>query len=372
MSARVQDLNGWYESKGNPISKVGVFPYLGAQLPDAPDPGRIYQVYRPAEELGRRECLESFKLIPFIDEHTMLGPSDSPGLTPAEQKGVHGVVGEEIIFDGTYIRGNLKVFSEAMANLITRVKKELSAGYRCLYDWTPGVTAEGVRYDAVQRDIRANHLALVAQGRMGPDVAVLDHNCFTIDSMEYIAMPDPIKKEENDGELAGIKAALEKLAPLIAQVEELKAAIAGKKEEAPAEMTDEQKAEKAKADAASLDAEAATQLAAMDARLKATEASLAKVTDSADIKTVLAHVQKRDALVAKVTPFIGVFDAACMTCDEVAKYAVGKLELNAPAGAEEATLNGYLHGRAPSVTTVATDSAVRGSLVANYLAGKKE
>lgn len=370
MSARVQDLNGWYESKGNPISKVGVFPYLGAQLPDAPDPGRIYQVYRPAEELGRRECLESFKLIPFIDEHTMLGPSDSPGLTPAEQKGVHGVVGEEVEFDGTYIRGNLKVFSEAMANLITRVKKELSAGYRCLYDWTPGITPDGVRYDAVQRDIRANHLALVAQGRMGPDVAVLDH--FTIDSMEYTAMPDPT--ENKDGDLASIKAALESLAPLLAQVEEIKASLAGaamkKEEEAPAEMSDEQKAEKAKADAAMLDAQASEQLAAMDARLKATEASLAKVTDSADIKTVLAHVQKRDALVAKVTPFIGVFDSALMTVSDVAKYAADKLELNAPAGAEEATLHGYLHGRAPSVTTVATDSAVRGSLVANYLAGK--
>jgi len=372
VSNRVACLNGWFESKGNPISKVGVFPYLGAQLPNAPDPGRVYQVYRPAEELGRRECLESFKLIPFIDEHTMLGPSDSPGLTPAEQKGVHGVVGEEIEFDGTYIRGNLKVFSEAMANLITRVKKELSAGYRCLYDWTPGVTPDGVRYDAVQRDIRANHLALVAQGRMGPDVAVLDHNCFTIDSMEYIAMPDAI--ESKDGDLASIKAALESLAPLLAQVEEIKASLAGaaaKPAESP-EMSDDEKAAKAKADAAMLDTQAAEQLAAMDARLKATEAQLATVTDSADIKTVLAHVQKRDALVAKVTPFIGVFDSALMTVSDVAKYAADKLELNAPAGAEEATLNGYLHGRAPSVATVATDSAVRGSLVANYLAGKKE
>ena len=32
MSARQTDLNGFIEVKGNPISKVGVFPYLGAQL----------------------------------------------------------------------------------------------------------------------------------------------------------------------------------------------------------------------------------------------------------------------------------------------------------------------------------------------------
>jgi len=52
-SAREVDTNGWFEVKNNPLSKVGVFPYRGIQLPNAPDPNAIYQVYRPAEERNR-------------------------------------------------------------------------------------------------------------------------------------------------------------------------------------------------------------------------------------------------------------------------------------------------------------------------------
>ena len=38
-TARIADSNGWPEIKGNPISKVGVFPYLGKQV-DASFPAR--------------------------------------------------------------------------------------------------------------------------------------------------------------------------------------------------------------------------------------------------------------------------------------------------------------------------------------------
>jgi len=31
-SKRVKDFNGWYEIKENPLTKVGVFPYLGSKL----------------------------------------------------------------------------------------------------------------------------------------------------------------------------------------------------------------------------------------------------------------------------------------------------------------------------------------------------
>ncbi|WP_303045626.1 DUF2213 domain-containing protein, partial [Turicimonas muris] len=38
----------------------------------------------------------------------------------------------------------------------------------------PGVTEAGEKYDYVQRQIRANHLALVETGRAGPEVKVRD------------------------------------------------------------------------------------------------------------------------------------------------------------------------------------------------------
>src|SRR5690606_18632680 len=43
-------------------------------------------------------------------------------------------------------------------------------------------------YDAVQKEIRGNHLALVDRGRTGPDVAVQDRYPITCDSAEFITM----------------------------------------------------------------------------------------------------------------------------------------------------------------------------------------
>ena len=45
------DHNDFWYIKDNPLSKVGVFPYLGKQISSELEPDKIYQVYRPAEEL---------------------------------------------------------------------------------------------------------------------------------------------------------------------------------------------------------------------------------------------------------------------------------------------------------------------------------
>ena len=62
------------------------------------DPMKIYQVLRSPEELGNSETVKSLRLQPWIIAHEMLGPEDK-GLTPAEQKGVHGVIGEQVWYD---------------------------------------------------------------------------------------------------------------------------------------------------------------------------------------------------------------------------------------------------------------------------------
>jgi len=171
---REVDSNGWYEIKRNPLSKVGVFEYSGASIGDTENPDKIYRVYRPAESLSDPETIASLKLLPWVDDHTMLGDEEL-GMTPPEKKGVQGVIGENVFFDPAsgVLYGNIKVFSEAMKNLIENGKEELSLGYRCNYLFESGIIG-GQRYDAIQTDIRGNHLALVEEGRMGKDVKVLD------------------------------------------------------------------------------------------------------------------------------------------------------------------------------------------------------
>ena len=114
--------NGWFEVEDNPLSKEGVFLYRGNQiiLPDgsrASDTDDLIPVYRPADELSNPEAIDSFKLVPWVDEHTMLG-SEELGLTPAERKGVSGVVGEDVYFKDGVLYGNIKAFSENLARKI--------------------------------------------------------------------------------------------------------------------------------------------------------------------------------------------------------------------------------------------------------------
>lgn len=213
MTKRQYDLNGWLEVKDNPISKVGVFDYLGFEI-GAPIPEKIYKVYRPQEELASTETINSFKLMPFVDEHEMLGKDG----TPAETKGIQGVIGERVYFEYPYLRGNIKILSNSALNQIEGGKIELSPGYRCVYDFTPG-EFNGERYDAIQRHIRANHLALVDEGRTGADVAVQDHSVITIDTKELIRMNEEENKEkQNTDEGAFTPEQLEALKAIIKEV----------------------------------------------------------------------------------------------------------------------------------------------------------
>lgn len=168
------DANGFWSIKNNPISKVGVFPYLGRQIDPSLEPDKVYMVLRPAEELFNEETLESFNEnpVPLVDDHTMIGEE----YTPAEKKGIDGVV-NNIHQEGDALVGDISIYSEAMKNKISKGKKDLSMGYFCTYDLEEG-DYNGQHYDAIQRNIRSNHVALVDRGRCGKDVRVFDRWCF--------------------------------------------------------------------------------------------------------------------------------------------------------------------------------------------------
>lgn len=186
------DHNQFWLIKDNPITKAGVFPYLGKQISPSLEPDKIYQVYRPEEEI--KKAADTFKLVPLVDDHTMLGPD----FTPAEQKGVHGVLGEDIQERNGTLFADVKIFSEQLKREIQDGKKELSLGYFCKYDLTPG-QYNGMHYDAVQRDLKGNHIALVDNGRMGHDVRVMDAMAF--DALDIVGTMDenPNHSPKNGG-----------------------------------------------------------------------------------------------------------------------------------------------------------------------------
>ena len=381
-SQREYDQNGWYEVPDNPISKAGIFEYLGSSI-GAPDPDKVYMVFRPEEELNNQETIDSFKLVPLIDDHEMLG-NESEGLTPAEKKGVHGVIGEKVKYSDGYLRGNLKVFSEEQSEIIDLGKKDLSLGFRCRYDFTPG-TFNGERYDVIQRQIRGNHVASVDEGRMGSEVSVMDHReTFSFDSKDIVKMNQ--KKIIVDAISAAVGTALDSVdfskLGMDAGKDMEKDKDTGKDKDKEKDGMDEEKDDKGmdmeKDKEKGMDADKDKDKKGMDeeeedecmdkdkkgdkmnskgmdaAIARAMKPLLAKInvlegkqSSAMDTKDVIQQINKRDALAGRLSNFVGTFDHADMTLSEVEKYGAEKLGLDCKDGMEGAMIEGFLHGRKP-------------------------
>lgn len=419
-SKRMMDWNGFMEVRDNPISKVGVFDYLGSEIPGAEEPDRVYKVYRPAEELSRQETIDSFKLMPFIDEHEILGKSGMP----AERKGMQGTLGEQIYFDAPYLRGNIKIHSSAAQSLIKAGKVELSPCYGC--DWVKGDgTYEGQPYQYTQRNIMGNHLALVEEGRTGPDVAVQDHRTFSLDSSRLLPMEftpeqlaqlkaliaemmgtktgdeDPVKPAAVDADpempkdeevivdpvaevtpaqagaaeeavtaAENAQAAIEEVAAAIEEVasaaEEVVAAADGKRKPAQDKLTAARgklTAARAKHSKLAADAKVKAKFAKdgeMVRQIVALQRQVKELTAKPaqdSITVAITHIADRDSLAKQVAQHVGVFDASRMTADGVAKYAVDKLGIKCTKGHEAIALDAWMQGRKPAYETIARDSA---------------
>lgn len=239
-SKRKKDLNGWVEIEDNPISKVGIFPYMGSEI-GAPNPDQIYYVYRSEEELSDPDAIESFKLFPLVDDHCMLGE----GETAAEDYGIEGVTGEKVYFDYPYLRANIKIFSSRGLKSVDDGKIELSPAYRCMYIFEEGYY-KGEFYNVRQVMLRGNHLARVDEGRTGPDVKVLDAKMqITFDSA-VLLNTNLEQSIMNEAQLLALRALLEAQGLTPEAIEE---AIASAMATAGDEnLTDEEKAAKDEAD----------------------------------------------------------------------------------------------------------------------------
>lgn len=180
-SVRSTDQDGRLHVAVTNISKAAVNPYRGSEIPDAErlglDPARIYQLLRDPVELARGAA--SFNNIPVLIKHVRVSADDhQPGH-------VVGSTGTDAAFADPYLTNSLVVWeADAIAGIEQNVQRELSSAYRYDADMTPG-THKGVAYDGVMRNIRGNHIALVASGRAGSDVIVGDQSMRTAKDAEF-------------------------------------------------------------------------------------------------------------------------------------------------------------------------------------------
>ena len=182
LSKRHKDNNRFLRVEISPFTKEQVAPYHGEEIPGCErlglDPKKIYYVYRPASELSKPETIASIKTIPIQLEHHVENPDKPPTDTRI------GATGEKAKWQAPYLYNSLTFWEERAISLIeSGTMKELSLGYACDMVKKPGVF-NGQKYDLIMRNIRANHLALVEQGRAGHDVCVMDSHPKDLSSQE--------------------------------------------------------------------------------------------------------------------------------------------------------------------------------------------
>ena len=221
MAARSVDDNGYLTVRGCPLTSHGIFQYSAGQVGLPGDPHRIVNVYRPEEEVSDPEAIESFKNIPFIDEHNMLSgfedESDEEFMSP-EEKGVEGILTSEVYYADPWVRGDLKIFSRRLQRAM-KAKKDLSLGYGCEFVIESG-NFNGTDYEVIQRRMRGNHIALVKEGRVA-GARVLDGLCY--DHLNF-DIPKPSKGDNGmtDKQKAAAKAKAERQKACDSAVERLK------------------------------------------------------------------------------------------------------------------------------------------------------
>lgn len=346
------DVDGHMHVELTNISKANVCPYVGREIPDWKElglnPDKVYRLYRHPAELAAGA--QSFAGKPLLMHHRPVTSDEHP------RELVVGTVGTEVSFDGTYLKAPLALWTqEAVDVVVTEEQKELSPGYRYRADMTPGHTPEGVAFDGVMRDIKGNHVALVAEGRTGPDVVVADET-----PQEFSKMRFP--------KLVAALSALFATAPAPAQLVALDAALDSDLEDKAAmdALTDEDKAaacdsyakELGKAMDALNDEEKAAAFKRAAADKKITAAKSASKSPSASVGNAPPHAADSAIVKAAVDEAVAEAEVQArigmvpqLTADKLAQDAAdaARAEVHALYGARKAV--------EPTVGIVALDSA---------------
>lgn len=162
----------------NPIlTRSGVFIYTRAD-------GSTRREYRPPEEVFKPASLATLKGIPFIVEHTA-GFFHEDGERP-----IAGTVLGDGVQDGDNLRAPIVIhLPKTLGD-----RRELSLAYDLDLEEKPGETPQGERYDAIQRNIRYDHLAGVKRGRAGNARLRLDHDDAASGPVETEDKAPPMKK----------------------------------------------------------------------------------------------------------------------------------------------------------------------------------
>lgn len=153
-------------------ARTGIQEYAGWEV-GKPAMDRV-RVYRSEAEVFSKDAMASFTSLPITVEHP-----DSPITADNWRDHSVGNTGEDIARDGEFIRVPIIVKDASAISEIENGRRELSMGYATDLAWTPGTTPDGLTYDAIQTNLRGNHLAIVSAARGGPELKIGDTDMTT-------------------------------------------------------------------------------------------------------------------------------------------------------------------------------------------------
>lgn len=258
------------------LTRTGVFVYRNAD-------GTERREYRPAAEVFKADSLASFEGVALTDDHPPESISADNARTYAR-----GAVLAAPKKDGNWIVAPISVFDAALVAKMRSGKVQLSCGYDVDLVEQPGTTPDGERYDAVQTNIRGNHVAIVDIARAGSAARV------RMDAAEQVVDPQENRMDE------ALKKALAELAAATVRADT-----------ADKRVTD-------------LEAQVASQTARADVADKALAAEKSARTDT--VAAFPAAVAARVALEVAAKPILGDDFKAELTDDQIRRAVVKKVD----------------------------------------------
>jgi hypothetical protein len=273
--AKIRKTNHGYARVDARLTRTGIFEYTRGD-------GSTQLEYRPESEVFKADSLESLESAPVTDLH----PSELVTIENTKALSV-GVTGSPRR-DGKFVSAVIQIQDAgAIAKIDAGDRREISCGYTCDYDPTPGMF-EGKRYDGVQRNIQYNHVAIgpANWGRAGSEVAM------RLDSVDGAI--SNFDSEELDPSLSGVQGDLVAIKingvelKLDARDEQIVSSELARLQTAHDEAAK-------RADSASATAgKAAVELAAANVRAEKAEAVVAKL-DRAELETQARKVLGAEA-----------------------------------------------------------------------------
>jgi uncharacterized protein len=162
-AGKLKFMHGGYLRTMPKIARTGIQIYKGIECGNA-DMEKV-RVFRPVDSVFSKSAVNSYAGLPITVDH----PGGMVDASNWKQHAV-GETGDDILREGETVRVPMMLRDAEAIKTVMSGKNQISVGYSCDLEWVDGITEDGQKYDAVQRNIRGNHVAIVSTARGGPEL----------------------------------------------------------------------------------------------------------------------------------------------------------------------------------------------------------